>query len=187
MPAQYRAVWSVPGGGTGYSVLHFTTAGTAAAAQIIADNVRAYFESIKGLFPDDVSISYESEVLDLDDAGTLLAVWAVTPPSTTVGINAAVYSRAAGARVDWGTDTIVNGRRLAGRTYLVPLASVCFTTTGLLTTVNQAEIVTKSQAFITATGLNRPLRVWSRTHATSATASKASAPFQGAILRGRRD
>lgn len=187
MPAQYRALWSVPGGGTGFSVLHFTLAGNGGVAQTIADQTRVFFEAVKGGFPDDVTINYDSEVLDLLEDGTLSAVWPVTPPAATTGTSAAVYSRAAGARIDWGTDTIVNGRRLSGRTYLVPMGSTFFDTVGLITTANRAALVTAGTNFITQTGLNRPLRVWSRTHGVSAVVTDASAPAAGAILRGRRD
>lgn len=187
MPAEYRAIWSTPGGGTGFSVFHFTTAGTGPAAQQIAADTRAYLNAIAGFFPDEVVISYDSEVLDLLEDGTLSAVWSVTPPANTVGINASTYNRAAGLRVDWGTGLIVAGRRLTGRTYLVPAGSSVFDAGGLVTAGNITASQTAAAAFISATSANRPLRVWSRTHATSAVVTNASTPSKGAILTGRRD
>jgi hypothetical protein len=103
------------------------------------------------------------------------------------GSSTGAYSRPAGGRIDWATDTIVAGRRLTGRTYLVPFALSAFDTEGVITAANVSSLTTAALALITATGLNRPLRVWSRTHATSAVVSDASCPAAGAILRGRRD
>lgn len=187
MPAQYRAIWTVPGGGTGYSVFHFTDAGNGTAAQTIATNTRDFFVDVQSLLPDDVQINFDSEVLDLTDGGTLIAAWAVTPGAEVDGQSTAVFSRATGARVDWGTDVIVAGRRLAGRTYLVPISSGAFDTEGVLTSAVRTSLLTAANAFITDTGLNRPLRVWSRTHSTSSVVTDASVPAGGAILRGRRD
>lgn len=187
MPAQYRALWSVPGGGSGFTVLHFTIAGTGTAAQQIAADTRQFFQDLNGQLPDDVTITFDSEVLDLSEAGVLTAVWPVTPPSGVTGGSTAVYSRAQGARVDWATDEIVSGRRLTGRTYVVPIRSTSFDTTGLLTSSDASGILDQANAFIAATAANRPLRVWSRTHGVSAVVQAASVPRQGAILRGRRD
>lgn len=187
MPAEYRALWSVPGGGTGYTVLHFTIAGTSGAAQQIAEDVQDFFTGLSGQLPDDIDVSFDSEVLDLDEAGTLTAVWPVTPPAAVSGVSTAVYSRAQGARIDWSTDTIVAGRRLTGRTYVVPIRSTSFDTVGLLTSSDQAAFQTEADDFITATGLNRPLRVWSRTNASSAVVQTAAIPSKGAVLRSRRD
>lgn len=187
MPAEYRAIWSTPGGGTGYTVFHFTVAGTGAAAQQIADDTRAYMDAIKGFFPDEITITFDSEVLDLGEDGALLAVWAVTPPASVAGINASTYNRAAGLRVDWGTGVIVGRRRLTGRTYLVPAGSSVFDAGGLVTAGNITASQTAAANFIAATSANRPLRVWSRTHATSAVVTNASTPSKGAILTGRRD
>jgi hypothetical protein len=187
MPAQYRALWSVPGGGTGYSVLHFTTAGSSGPAQQIATDVHDLFADLNGQIPDDVTVTFDSEVLDLSEAGVLTAVWPVTPPSSVPGVSTAVYARAQGARIDWSTDTIVAGRRLTGRTYIVPVRGTSFDTTGLLTSTDASSILDQANAFLTQTSSNRPLRVWSRTHGVSAVVGAASVPRQGAILRGRRD
>lgn len=187
MPAQYRAIWDVPGGGTGYSVLHFTTAGNSTAAQLIADHARIFFNDLSSLLPDDVDITFDPEVLDLSEAGVLISVWPVTPPSAVAGSSTAVYSRAAGGRVDWATDQIVSGRRLSGRTYVVPLKSDAFTTTGELASGTVTTLSAAAATFIGNTSGNRPLRVFSRTHGVSAVVTDASVPLAGAILRGRRD
>jgi hypothetical protein len=188
MPGEYRAIWSVPGGGTGYSVLHCQSFSLASNADDFAAATRAFFNSCAGLFPDDIQINFDSEVLELTDAGVLTAVHAVTPPAVVNGTATGTFSRAAGARVDWATNQIVGGRRLTGRTYMVPLTAGSFDTEGVLTSAAITTLTTAAGTFITtmaATGSD--LAVWSRTHATTAPVETASAPQKGAILRGRRD
>lgn len=187
MVAQYRAIWTAPGGGTGYSVFHFTTAGASGAAQTIADDTREFFLGLQSALPDDVIVSFDSEVLDMDPSGTLQAVWGVTPGADVNGSITSGYARAQGARVDWATDQVVAGRRLTGRTYVVPVGSVFFDTQGLLTSAAVTDLQNAANAFISDTASNRPLRVWSRTHAVDSVVTAASIPTQGAILRGRRD
>jgi hypothetical protein len=187
MPAQYRALWSTPGGGAGFSVMHFTTAGTGAAAQQIAADVRAFFLALNTQIPNDVSINFDSEVLDLNEDGTLAAVHAVVPPAVVLGVNNSEFNRAAGAVINWATGVIVAGRRLSGKTYIVPMALNTFDTVGVLTAVSRALLIQEGEDLIAATAANRPLRIWSRTHATSAPAVSCSVPNAGAILRGRRD
>lgn len=187
MPSQYRAIWSTPGGGTGYTVLHFQDVANNTDAQDLANMVRVFFDSIKGVLPDDVTVTFDSEVLVLDLAGTLQTVWAVTPPASVSGINASTYNRAAGIRIDWSTGHIVAGRRLTGRTYLVPTGSSVFDAVGLVTSGNVTAVQTAAAALISSSSSNAPLVVWSRTHAVAWAADTASVPTKGAILRGRRD
>jgi hypothetical protein len=187
MPSEYRAVWSTAGGGTGYTVLHFQDVVSNTEAQNTANAVRTFFNSLAGIFPDEVSITFDDEVLVKDLAGTLLSVWPVTPPASVAGINASTYNRAAGARIDWSTGHIVAGRRLTGRTYLVPAGSSVFDIAGLVTSANVTAMTNAATALITATSSIKPLVVWSRTHGVAWAASGVAVPTKGAILTGRRD
>jgi len=188
MPGEYRAVWSTAGGGIGYTVFHFaTTVDSNAEAQTIANAVRAFFQSLVGLFPNEVSINFESEYLNLAADGTLEAVFAVAPPAQVLGTDTSTYNRAAGVRVDWGTGQIVNGRRLTGRTYLVPVGAGAYDATGLVTSANATAILAAANTLISATASTAPLAVWSRTHQVSHVVTTPSVPSKGAILTGRRD
>jgi len=187
MPSEYRAIWSTPGGGTGYSVFHFQDVVSNTEAQGIADAVRAFFNTNVGLFPDDVSINFDSEVIVMTLGGVLTGVFPVTPPATVTGSQTVSFERAAGIRIDWGTGHIVAGRRLTGRTYLVPASIGAFDTTGQVTTATQAAVAAAGATLITATSSIKPLVVWSRTHGIAWAVDTASVPAKGAILRGRRD
>lgn len=185
---EYRVIWSTPGGGTGYSVLHFADGVSSDAnAQSIANAVRGFFDSIKGLFPNEVTWSFDSEYLELNVDGTLEGVFAVTPPAALAGTGAGTYNRAAGVRLDWGTGQIVAGRRLVGRTYLVPADAGAFDSNGLVTSANSAALIGAANALRTAVSGIAQLAVWSRTHQVVHAVSAVSVPSKGAILTGRRD
>lgn len=187
MPAQYKALWSTPGGGNGFTVLHFTTAGSGGVAQQIAADTESFFDDFVGALPNDVTIDFDDEVLDLGEDGSLVAVYGVTPPTTVTGTGAGEFSRAAGARLDWQTGAIVGGRRFVGRTFLVPVHGSVWDVNGLLDSSFISAANTSCANFITATSANRPLRIWSRTHQVSHVVTSGSCPAKGAILRGRRD
>jgi hypothetical protein len=187
MPAQYRAIWTTPGGGTGYTVLHFLPATNGTFAQNIADDVHDFIADFSTNIPNDVSIQFDSEVLELTDAGVLTAVYPVTPGAQVNGSATGEFARAAGARLDWATDVIVAGRRLSGRTFMVPMAGSIFDTNGLLDSSIVTAFQTAANDFLSATATHKQLAVWSRTHATTAAVTSVSVPPQGAILRGRRD
>jgi hypothetical protein len=174
MPGEYRAIWNTPGGGTGYSVFHTTDMVSSSNAQAAANAIRAWFNTLVGLFPDEVSITFDTEVLELDVTGNLLAVYAVTPPAQVTGTQSTTYNRAAGIRVDWGTGVILSGRRLTGRTYLVPVSSGAFDANGLVTSATVSAIQAANSTLLTSLDLVGNLGVWSRT-------------TKGAILTGRRD
>ena len=186
--SQYRAQWSAPGGGTGYSVFHATPAADNVQAQAFADFVHAFFNALVPRLPNDVSISFDSEVLNMSDDGTLTGVLSVGAGSTLVGSGENNYSRAAGARIDWGTDAVVAGRRLRGRTFIVPIVSAEFGNTGLLTPTCVDALVEAGTDLVTGVGSSGiDLCVWSRTHAFASPVTSISAPDKGAILRSRRD
>lgn len=188
MPAEYRAIWSALGGGTGYSVFHADEASDATDAQEFADAIHDFFADVANVLPTDVTINFDSEVVNLSDAGVLEAVFPVSAPAQVTGSGSTAYSRAAGGRIDWSTGVIAGGRRLTGRTYLVPLISSAFDTDGLLTSTVQTGLQTAGDDLIAAmTGAGIPLQVWSRKNASSAVVISASAPAKGAILRSRRD
>ena len=183
-----RIVWSTPGGGTGYSVFHTVAPTTVGEADFINVSLRAFVDAILGQLPNEVTLSSYTELRVLDDAtGNLVSTFPITTGWTRTGTNAGGYNRAAGARVDWTTGSIVAGRRLRGRTYLVPLAAANFDSNGLLTASVVTLIGNAAAALRTALSGSTQILVWSRAHGTSRPVTGHSVPPAGAILRGRRD
>jgi hypothetical protein len=187
---EYRAVWSVTGGGVGYSVFHVregVTPSVATAAQGFADDLRAGLATLTGDLPNDVSISFESEARELDvSTGTLVGVHAVDPPSDVAGIGTGVYAAPSGAKVDLNTEGIVAGRRLTGRTFIVPLIGTAYTDGGLIASGTRSRLNTAFEAFRDEVDLYS-LAVWSRTHGILADVTSVSASLKAAVLRSRRD
>jgi hypothetical protein len=188
---EYRAIWNVQGGGTGYSVFHVrespvTTIG--AAAQQFATDLRAGFSSLaSSLLPDDVSINFDSEARELNVVGgTLISVIPVNAPATVTGTSSSTYSAPTGARVDLITGGIVAGRRLRGRTYIVPVIGTAYTTNGVLSTTAQSTLETAFGMFDGVPNVYS-LAVWSRTHDFLADVQSINVPPEAAILRSRRE
>lgn len=188
MVGEVRAEWSTPGGGAGQSVFHTAAILNQASAQAVTTAFYDFFYELDDNLPDEVSITMSSEVVNLDAFGVLTDVYPVTPPAPVIGLSAGGYNRAAGGRVDWNTGVITNGRRLKGRTYIVPINASAFDANGLLVPSTRQRFQTASDDLIAAlSAITVPLHVWSRTHGISAPVTSATIPLTGAILRGRRD
>jgi len=194
---EYRAVWSVTGGGTGYSVFHVREAGlssVAAEAQIFADDLRTGLATLTGDLPNDVSITFESECREINISdGELLGVHAVDAPASVTGIQTGTYAAPSGAKVTLITDAIVAGRRLRGRTFIVPLAGTSYADNGQVSSGARGRLVTAFEAFRDGPGAYS-LAVWSRPKTGEgarpgvlADVISVSAPIKAAVLRSRRD
>jgi hypothetical protein len=189
MPGEYRLVWSTPGGGTGYSVFHTAAPTTAAEAQSAASAFHTFAQTILSYMPNEVSIVGDTEYRVLNDVtGTLTGVFSVSGGTGGSGSDTANYNRAAGARIDWGTNTIVGGRRLRGRTYIVPLGTGAFDSNGLVSAAGIAALANAGANLVDdLDAVQRPLVVWSRVYGQTATVTNVQIPPKGAILTGRRD
>lgn len=67
-----------------------------------------------------------------DENGEIVDAWAATPQSEISGAAAQPFAAPAGLHVGWETDTILDGRRLRGRTFIVPLAVTNYQDDGTL-------------------------------------------------------
>lgn len=194
MPVELRVNWAGTSlTGPGVSVLHARTSGgstTVQCAQALSDRARAFFDAVKALVPAGVTWSFPSECTELDTTtGQLIGVHPVTPPADVVSTGAvSTLLRPIGARVDWLTTAIVNGRRLRGRTYLVPLTVGSFDGSGSIATTPLGTMETAATAYKN-TGLftaSQPA-VWSRTHGILADISGSNVPDFQTVMRSRRD
>jgi len=126
------------------------------------DRVHAFFNTIKQNLPDDVKLTVEPNVDELEDTnGELLNSFALEPKAILTGAQAGAYSAATGAVVAFSTGTIHNKRRIRGRTFLIPLAGVAFGLSGRL----QPAVVTLNTDAAKALaigGLNSTFGIWAR-------------------------
>lgn len=162
MPSLYRYKYTLTGftGAPGYT--SFYTDATAITPGALA----TFWGAIKDNFPQGTVITAPDYYDELDVAtganiGSGSAI--LDPPLTSAGA-VEPYAGAAGCVVDWlcGPARIA-GRKVRGRTFLVPLRSSFFTSAGTINSITAASIQTPATNLITA--CTPHLVVWSRPYA----------------------
>lgn len=184
--------WSGFTGAPGYSAFHFAGGGGLISdAQQVADRVGGAIGALQGVLPDDVRVAVEDEVERLDsDSGELLGAESIDPPSAFVGAGGSNFSAASGAVINWRTQDYRFGRRIRGRTFIVPLASAVYDSEGTLSS-SALENLRDFGDRITVGDFDSEYGVWSRPRDGSggvfATVTGYSVPDMAAVLRSRRD
>lgn len=195
-----KARWSGFTGSPGYSNFYFREFSdgawepTAAEADQCMGKIHTFFDSMKLIFPPNVRIQVMNDCEVINDAnGELQNV--LTPASRAViagTSGAANYSAATGAVITWRTGNVRNGRRVRGRTFLVPCATVAYDLDGSLQNSTITTLNTAANALIAGTG-TPDLHVWSRPSAPGAAdgvsyvVTSQNTPDKVAVLRSRRD
>jgi hypothetical protein len=194
--------WSGFNGAPGFTNLFFRNIGgesgggslaDAAAAEACHDKVHDFWTACRTFLPNDVTLNVDPTVDELNDTnGQLEDSYSVPPLAPIIGTQAGAFSAASGGVIGWTTGAIRNGRRIRGRTFLVPLAGISFGLDGRI----DPGVVTSIQAAATAMAAptaGSTLGVWARPTAPGAT-DGVWAPVSGArttnlpaILRSRRD
>lgn len=191
MVIQYRAPWSVPNAGPSVSTFHFNGDVVTNPAALAAA-VRVFFDGIKGTLPNDVIVNFASEfTIHNTGTGELTGTVPVTPPAAVQGTVTGVWGGGSGYRVDWLTPFVRAGRRVRGRTFLVPAASSVFSNEGRVLGATGTTANAAGNAFLSAaSAAGNDLAVWSR-----ATDTLQGATFEvdtvatstlAATLRGRK-
>jgi hypothetical protein len=155
--------WSgAPVVGLAVNVLHYS--GSEGDAAPVAA-IKAAYAGLAGLLPNNVTITVPTSGERIDDTtGELTGVWTSTGGGTVVGSGTSYSAAGVGACVGWQTGGIVNGRRLKGRTFLVPLGVQQYDSDGTLQTGTLATLTTYATAML-ASG---PLAVWHRPTSSAA-------------------
>ena len=191
--------WTGFTGAPGFTVMHFRDFGgtdpIVSDAQAAVDKVYAFFNAIKAWFPSQVTIQVLGEAEAIEDTtGILQDVLVATTPAPIVGTSGAAvaYAAALGAVVSWRTGLVRNGRRIRGRTFLVPLSSVAFDNTGTLiatalTAFNAAATTLRDQTGIADLGVYARPSAPGAADGEWALITGHSVPDMGSILRSRRD
>lgn len=185
------AVWTGFGGAPGFSDFYITNAGL---KQTAVDNgaagVRAFFDAIKGALPG-VQIQVQQEVQELDTAtGALIGIENTSTLLPVVNGSATASGPApVGAVVSWSTNGVNRGRRVRGRTFIVPLNDAAFDGTGSLTTTTVNLLSAAATALRTSAAYE--INIWSRPRSGAGGAAfpieSSHVPDMAAVLRSRRD
>lgn len=190
--SRVTAVWTGFSGAPGYTSLFFDAFGSGDEVDLEVGRVRNAFQALAEHLPTGVSIQVQQEVEILDEAsGELLGYGLADEQPNAVNGNASgSYSAPTGAIVTWNTDTVARGRRLRGRTFLVPLSGEAYEGDGTL----NASALTALNNFgsrMAGDGDGPQHVVWSRPRngAGGAIGPVVShrVPDMAAVLRSRRD
>lgn len=180
-----KGVWEWSGfkGAPGYSIFYATPdAG-------VSGLIKSFFDTVADMLPGAVTIQNPSDGDRIDETtGLLTGVWTGGIGGTTVATGSGSYAGPAGAAITWGTNGIVAGKRVRGRTFLVPLHSTAYMTDGTLLDAVRTNIQTAADTLVTAAAGD--LLVWSRPRVGLAGSAhpvvSARVTDQVAVLRSRR-
>lgn len=149
-----KLTWTGWTGAPGKTTMHFSDA---VAAQSVLDITMNFFVDIlsasatlRDRLPVNVAISADS-VVDLVDVATgdITGQVGVTPGTNIVGSGIGNWSGVSGACLTWLSGAFVNGHRIVGRNFLVPLAGICYASDGTLDNAFRTELATQGAAYIT--------------------------------------
>lgn len=103
--------------------------------------MQAMWDGLKASLPYNMNIKVQSygDIINPVN-GDLVDGWNGDDQDMLTGADAANYPGPAGAIISWVTDTIVDGHRLKGRTYLVPLGGGSYQGDGSINATNVATL-----------------------------------------------
>lgn len=187
------AVWSGWAGGPGYSSFYTGASGDGAQLTTAANKVKNFFAGITLAIPTGITISIQPTALSVNEGDGSIndEVPITTVPANVVGAGSANFSAPSGACVIWRTGGFVGGRRLRGKTFLVPLSGGVYDTDGTIIANRLTELRSVATTFATPGGAAATdFVVWHRPVAGAGGSSSpiisASVADRAAILSSRR-
>ncbi len=185
--------WSGFTGSPGYTVLHFAAATdpTQAGAQAAYDRAREFCTRIASALPSVVRLNVEGQVEIVDESTAQLQdMYSVTTVTAVAGTGTGGFSASTGACITWETGEVKNGRRVRGRTFVVPMSGTMYDTDGTLTS---AALTDLQDAALYLSGGGFEFGILSRPSSEGAgdgsfhTVSSGRISDKTAMLRSRRD
>ena len=186
------AVWSGFTGAPGYTNFFFDAFGGGDLVDSEVDRTVAFFEAISAVLPNSVSVQVQQEAAVLDESSGALINYALATeaPDPITGDGGTNYSAASGASVTWNTEAIARGRRLRGRTFIVPMGTNWYDPQGTINSNGLSWLNAGAEALI-GDGSGPQLVIWSRPRdgagGTIGQVVSHRVADQVAVLRSRRD
>lgn len=195
--ARVTILWTGFIGAPGFTNLYFRNATPGIIDQAVVDNAVAKVDSFIGSLinrlPPSVTVATDATVEVIDDTnGELQSFMQATVLAPRNGSGTGNYSAAAGAVMNWYTSTVRNGRRIRGRSFMVPLAGSALASDGTLDSTQLTGLRAMADGLRAASGASR-LVVWGRptspgaTDGVSAEVTSSTVPDKTAVLTSRRD
>lgn len=147
--------------------------------------LQSFYTAIKGLVPSATAwtIPTSGRIIDLS-TGLGKGIWSGGVPTVVGGSTGGAYPAPVGATVRWNTSVFNGGRRVIGKTFIVPLTNACFDVDGTLT---NSTVSTLKAAADAVPGGTSGLVVYSRKNGTASVVTTAEVPDRAMVLRSRRD
>lgn len=194
---QAKINWTGFVGAPGYTNLFFRDFSGGTVDQAMADGavskIAAFVTAVKPYLPSNVSLGIDTTFNVLEETtGELQGFLNGGSNTPNPGTGTGTYSAASGACITWTTTGVRNGRRIRGRTFLVPLVGTAYDSDGTLAPGARTALVNAATALSSPTGAG-DLGVWARPTAPGATdgiwtvVSASSVRDKVAILTSRRD
>lgn len=139
-------LWTGFPGSPGYTNFYFTTdVGGGTALQTL-------FTAFAPMLPSTVKIQVPASGPQINPlTGDQTGVWTTSSHPQISGAAGGKYSAASGACITWVTGVFIRGRRVRGRTFIVPLESGCYAPDGTIDDGTRTIMNTAVAAFVTAT------------------------------------
>lgn len=173
--------------GGGVTVLHFE--GAEGAVPDVAA-IKSAVTAMAAIIPQGVTITVPNSGDVIQDTdGTLVNVWTGSGGGSVAGTAPQQAAAGVGACIGWITGGIVNGRRLRGRTFIVPITINAFDVDGTITSSSLTALGTFANAVMASGGL----AVWHRPTTATSTDGTSYAVLSNrvrdkvAVLTSRRD
>lgn len=164
--------------------------------------LRSFWFNVSSEVPTEVNMVIENSGDILDSvSGELTGTWTAGAVDPVQGVNAANHAAPAGAVVNWLTGSVLNGRRLRGRSFIVPLSVSSYDSDGSLAFSSFSKLQGTADTLVSSAVSNfvvwhRPRLAVAATPTAPAVVARAGghAPVSSsrvsdnvAILRSRRD
>lgn len=189
--------WTGFTGAPGFTNLYFRNSTPGTIDQAVVDNaktkVEAWIVAVRAACPAAVLTGLDPTIGIIDDTnGELQGYMSVTVAAPAGGGATGNYSAASGGVANWSTGTVRNGRRIRGRSFMVPLGGSALDADGSLNSGHVTNLRTAATALHAATGASRFV-IWARPTAPGATDGgsaeviSSTVPDKVAVLTSRRD
>ena len=182
---RHRTTWTGFVGGPGVTTLYWDAG---SAVNLTAWN--AFLTAIQARFPTVVTWQSQNQGDVIESTtGVISGSWAGAAQPSVSGTGVGAYTAPSGCVINWRTAGVVDGRRLRGRSFMVPLHGGAYDSDG---TISAAALTSLRTALATFQAAAAPvLQVWSRpldgAGGSNHTVTSADIPDKAAILRSRRD
>lgn len=184
--------WTGFPGAPGFSNFYFQNTSDLTGANSAVTKVQQFADALHFFLPANVTLQASTEVEDIDPAnGDLLGVITATAASPAwTGTDTGIYAAPAGACINWLTAGVHRGRRVRGRTFIVPLGGDQYQADGSLLDATRTGLLAAGNAFVTGGAL----AVWARPYGPPPVVAggvydvnAVSVNDKVSVLRSRRD